>query len=484
VDSLQTTIANFSADIGRSSGGLLNVGVKSGSNKFHGSGVFYFRDDSLQAKGAFGGPTKPQFGAKHFGLSLGGPLKRDVAFFFIAFDRNHDNEPITSGARDVVRRRIVENFVTTTFTSANLTTKIDITPSTRDGVTARYSFADGHGLSPGISQGARLQDGSNLQSQKDRQHQLTSSWSHSFTNKLLNVVLLNFLTFQNQFRPVTTAPQIVFPSINVGSNFQADQTTLQRRIQFKDDVSWVNNKHNIKFGADYNHLSLPQPNNFNLFGPGIIFVPCDFAGDPGCPTATQDANIPVQFSLINRQTLMEGPSSFGTRGVIPAISDNVIGLYAQDNFRLSTAVTLNLGLRWDYDQDYIGRNQVNRARPGRRKPSKKDLQPRLGIVWTIGRVIIRGGYGTHFQQNFLETRQLELLADGVRLPLQRSFGGDLSNPFGSALGTRPDIFVTNNELAESFTHSFSVASETDFRTKLNTVDLSDPAAWSTSTTSC
>jgi hypothetical protein len=460
VSSLQTISGNFSADIGRLSTASLNIAVKSGSNQFHGSGLFNFRDDSLQAKGPFGGPVKPASGSQHFAFSLGGPLKKDRAFFFVAFDRTHNNQPVTSGMRDVVRRRIVQNFAASKVTSTNFTTKIDTNPSDWDGVSARYSLVDGGGLNPGISQAARLQNESNFQSQKDRQHQLTLSWSHGFTNTLNNFALFNFLTLQKQSAPVTTAPQIVFPSINIGGNFQADQNTQQRRLQLRDDVMWLTHNHTLRFGTDYNHLSLPQPNNFNLFGLGIIFVPCDFAGDLGCPQATRDADIPIQFALINRQTLTAGLAPFGTRGVIPAISDNVIGLYFQDNVKLSRDLNLNLGLRWDYDQDYIGRDQVNKARPGRRKSRKKDLQPRLGIVWIIGKVIIRGGYGTHFQQNFLETRQFELLADGERLPLQRFFAGTLNNPFPTA-DFRPDIFATSNDLEEYFAHSFSLATETE-----------------------
>ena len=201
-------------------------------------------------------------------------------------------------------------------------------------------------------------------------------------------------------------------------------------------------------------------------------MPCDFAGEPGCPSALQDFDIPVQFALIDRETLTSGSTPFGTRGVIPAIDNEVLGVYVQDDYRFTNNGTVNVGLRWNYDHDFIGKNQVNQARRGRRTTRKKNLQPRLGIAWLLGKILIRGGYGTYFQQNLLETRQLELLADGVRLPLERSFGGTLSNPFGG-LGpaTPPDIFVTSNELRERLTHTFGVSTQIELKSFVLSADL-------------
>jgi TonB dependent receptor/Carboxypeptidase regulatory-like domain len=462
VKSIQMVIGNFSADVGRFGGNLLNIAVRSGTNEFHGDASFSFRDDSLQARSPFGGSSKPAFGSQRVGFSVGGPIKRDVAFFYTQFDRDSDKEVTTAGTRDVIQRRIVPGYAAVPFYAINFTTKLDVNLPHADTLTARYTLEDGHGITPGLSQSGRLQDETNFQTQLNRQHQFVSSWVRVFSPYINNVALFNFVSSRDESQPVTTRPQIVFPSLNVGANFHADRTSRQTRVQFKDDVNWLVGEHSIKFGTDYNHISLPESNNFNLFGPGLIFVPCDFAGEAGCPSATTDDQIPVLFSLINRQTLMNGPAPVNTRGVIPAISDNTLALYVQDDYRITPDVRLTFGWRWDYDQDFIGLNQTNQARPGVRKSRKKNHQPRVGVVWTIGRVIIRGGYGTYYRQNFLQTRQLELLVNGTRLPLVRSFGGTLGNPFGGiGPGTPPDVFVTNNELKEPFVHTFSAAAEID-----------------------
>lgn len=462
VKSIELVEGNFSADIGRFESNLFNLAVRSGTNDLHGSASFYFRDDSLQARPPFGGSSKPAFGSQRLSLSIGGPIKRDTAFFFTQFERHSSKEVTTAGTRDVIQRRIVPSFAAVPFYATSFTTKLDFNLPKADTLTVRYSLEDGHGITPGLSQSARLQEETNFQTQFERQHQFMSSWTRVLRPNISNLALFNFVTSRDESQPVTTRPQIVFPSINVGANFHGDRNSRQRRIQVKDDVNWQTGQHLIKFGADYNHLSLPEPNNFNLFGPGIIFVPCDFAGEAGCPAATNDNEIPVLFSLINRDTLTSGPAPFGTRGVIPAISDDTLALYVLDDYRITPDLRLNFGLRWDYDHDYIGLNQTNQARPGRRRSRKKNQQPRVGIVWTIGKVIIRGGYGTHYQQNYLQTRQLELLADGTRLPLVRSFGGTLSNPFsGIGPATPPDIFVTNNDLKEQFAHTFSASAEMD-----------------------
>ena len=81
---------DYSAEIGRSTGAVVNVITKSGTNQFHGSAFEFFRNDALDARNAFAttGP-KPEYRQNDFGGSMGGPIRRDKTFFFIdvEFDR-------------------------------------------------------------------------------------------------------------------------------------------------------------------------------------------------------------------------------------------------------------------------------------------------------------------------------------------------------------------------------------------------------------
>jgi len=462
IQEFQVVTGRFSAEFGRAGFNALNIVSKSGTNEFHGGAFLFFRDDALQAKGPFGGPIKAPFDREQFGGSIGGPVIKDRAFFFFAIERNRENGATTGGSRNTATRTIVQNFATTPFREYLVTAKGDVRLSSKDQISLRYSLQRNNDTDPGTSRNGLLQDPSNFESQKNHFYQGVASYTRAITNSVVNDFRMNFLFSENRIQPLTTTPQIVFPSINVGANFRADQGNIQHRFQFKDDLSWVKGRHTLKFGADYSHLSLPEPTNFNLFGPGLVFVTCDFPGQAGCPGITQDSQIPVAVALINEQTLTSGFPGFGIRGAIPATSDDTLGLFVQDDWKFRPNLTFNVGLRWEYDNDYIGKDQVNQFDPGKRSVDKADFGPRLGFAWDPWRnakTSIRGGYGLYFDHNVIETRQLELLVDGVRLPIVVSAGGGctLANPFCNIQpGGPPSIQVTANNLRQPFVHQWSI----------------------------
>jgi outer membrane receptor protein involved in Fe transport len=473
IQEFQVVTGRFSAEFGRAGFNALNIVSKSGTNEFHGGAFLFFRDDALQAKGPFGGPVKAPFDREQFGGSVGGPIIKDKAFFFFALERNREQGATTGGSRNTVTDVITQNFASTPFREYLLTAKSDLLLTSKDRVSMRFSLQRNNDTDPGTSRNGLLQDPSNFESQLNHFYQGVASWTRTLSNTMVNDLRVNFLFTENRIQPLTTIPQIVFPSINVGANFRADQGNIQHRVQVKDDLSWVNGRHTLKFGADYSHLSLPEPTNFNLFGPGLIFAACDFPGQAACPGITQDSQIPVIFALINQQTLTSGFPGFGIRGAIPATGDDTLGLYVQDDWKFRPNLTFNLGLRWEYDNDFIGKHQVNQFSPGPRSTDKLDFGPRVGFAWDPmhdGKTSVRGGYGLYFDHNVIETRQLELLVDGVRLPILVSVSGagggpncTLANPFCNVQpGGPPSIQVTANNLRQPFVHQWAIGFQREF----------------------
>jgi Carboxypeptidase regulatory-like domain/TonB dependent receptor len=462
IQEFQVVTGRFSAEFGRAGFNALNVVSKSGTNDFHGGAFLFFRDDALQAKGPFGGAIKAPFDREQFGGSVGGPIIKDKAFFFFALERNREQGATTGGSRDTVNKVITQGFLSTPFREYLLTAKGDLLPTSKDRISMRFSLQRNNDTDPGTSRNGLLQDPSNFENQKNRFYQGVASWTRTLSNTMVNDARVNFLFTENRIQPLTMNSQIVFPSINVGANFRADQGNIQHRFQVKDDLSRVSGRHTLKFGADYSHIWLPEPTNFNLFGPGLIFAACDFPGQPTCPNATTDSQIPVLFALINAQTLAGKFTSFGVLGGIPPVADDTVGLYAQDDWKVRPNLTVNLGLRWEYDNDYIGKHQINQFDPAKRSVDKADFGPRVGFAWDPsrnGRTSVHGGYGLYFDHNVIETRQLELLEDGVRLPIVVSAGGGctLANPFCNVLpGGPPSIAVTANNLRQPLVHQWSI----------------------------
>lgn len=464
IQEFQVVTGRFSAEYGRAGFNALNIVTKSGTNDWHGGAFIFFRDESLQAKGPFG-TKKPPFDREQFGGSIGGPIKKDKAFAFFAVERNREEGATTTGSRNTTTQTIVQSFAATPFRETLLTARGDVNLTSKDRIGGRFSLQRNNDIDPGTSRRGLLQDPSNFENQKNRFYQGVGNWTRTMSHNLVNDFRLNFLFTENRIQPLTTVPQIVFPSINVGANFRADQGNIQHRIQAKDDMSWTHGRHTIKFGVDYSHLSLPEPTNFNLFGPGLIFVNCDFPGQAGCPGITMDSQIPVAFSLINTQTLTSGFPGFGIRGLIAATGDDTVGLYGQDDIRVTSHLTVNVGLRWEYDNDFIGKGQINQFDPRPRSVDKADFGPRVGFAWDplgSGRTSIRGGFGLYFDHNVIETKQLELLVDGVHLPISVSAGGGctLANPFCNVLpGGPPSLLVTSNTLHQPYVYQFAIGGQ-------------------------
>src|SRR6185295_15957158 len=92
VQEFQVVTNSFAPEFGRSSGGIVNVVTKSGTNDFHGNIFGFLRDKSFQARNPFAPIEKPDFRRTQYGVTLGGPLDRDRTFFFFAFEQRRRDE--------------------------------------------------------------------------------------------------------------------------------------------------------------------------------------------------------------------------------------------------------------------------------------------------------------------------------------------------------------------------------------------------------
>ena len=86
VDQVQVFTNLYTAEISRTAGGVVDLITKSGTNKFHGTAYEYLRNDALDARNYFSRGPRPEFRQNQFGVSIGGPIKKDKAFFFFDYE--------------------------------------------------------------------------------------------------------------------------------------------------------------------------------------------------------------------------------------------------------------------------------------------------------------------------------------------------------------------------------------------------------------
>ena len=395
IEEFNVITQRFKAEFGRSDGAVLNVVTKSGTNRLSGSGFSLLRDKGMNAQTMTEQITrvdKQAYRRYQFGGSVGGPIVMDKAHYFAAYERTQQD---TRQAVNTFGLFPAEEGVFDTPYRENLfTAKVTANASPRHYLAVRY----GRNTNSQV-QGAALRAA-------------PSSWSNSINaldstnvnhnwvarSAALNELVVQYAEFRNEIAPHSTTPQLVFPNgVTAGTSLVAPQSTEQHKWQFRDDLSWtiggLGVGHTLKAGVNWIH----EPHLFiattaGSFGQFLI--------------GANDVNGPVQQVFV-----IGGASAVN----FPL---EIYSLYGQDDWRATSRLTLNVGLRWDYvegmpiDQDANPNFLALQAagRTGRfagtaledfgKTPQgdRNNIQPRLGLAYDVrgnGRDVVRGGWGIY-----------------------------------------------------------------------------------------
>ncbi|HWW77732.1 MAG TPA: carboxypeptidase-like regulatory domain-containing protein, partial [Pyrinomonadaceae bacterium] len=262
----------FSAANGRSGGALLSVVSKSGTNDLHGSLFGFFRDDALNANapkilaeanpGLFpnaADAVKPPFSRQQFGGSIGGPIKKDKAFFFgtVEHTRERGNSIVPGSDRESIS--FLEplgyeavQFLPQPFNDTQYTVKGDFNLNSKNTLVTRFAGQNNDALN---DQAGFLVVRTDLSGGNESLNTLYSflaneTWVAS--QRTVNQFTYQYTTFDNRINATTELNNLAFPSgIVVGRNGNVPQQTIQKKHQFRDDISHNRGNHSFKFGADF-----------------------------------------------------------------------------------------------------------------------------------------------------------------------------------------------------------------------------------------
>lgn len=451
IQEFQIITNRFSADIGRSASSAINIVTKGGSNEIHGAGAFFFRHDNLSALPATLDRNivktlgRPSFDREQYAGSAGGPIKRDRAWWFSAFEYRKQDSVVLTGVRDFNQRQVVNSFSSAPLRDTLLTSRGDWQVRKNDDMSFRYSLQRENDVDraslrrPTGTADQRQQSFNNYQS-------FVYNWLHTFSSRLLNDFVFHENNFINSIPTfVSNRNELRFPSIQDGGNFRISQRTRQNRIQFRDNVSWTLGQHLLKFGGEYQRLETDAI--FDLFGSGTIFLTEDFASrDRDGDGKIDDNDIPIAITI--RSAAPQRPPT------VPDVDNNFFSWYAQDDWKVRPNLTINAGLRYELDTNVKNLDNFDQENPlvlrflspGGRRRDKKNFAPRFGFNWDPlkdGRTSIHGGYGIYYDRIVLEVPLLERLLDGRTLPLEVRGGSDLdaSGNFKPGTSTLKNPFV-------------------------------------------
>jgi hypothetical protein len=420
VQEFQIATNRFSAELGRSGSSVVNIVTKSGTNTFHGSASFYFRDRRIQALPATfdrSSGQQPPFDREQYAFTLGGPIKRGRAWFFGSFEyRNQDGAALV-GARDTTTRTIRRNFASAPLDDLLGSVRADLLSTDTNQLAFRYSIERETDVAPSTLDRS-IGSASQRQSARNNYHTFLANWTHTLSAREVNNFNFSINNFFDRIEPVTPGPQLTFPSLQDGASFRVPQQTSQRRLQFSDTLSMVRGNHVLRFGGDVQLVK----GDFNLgvFQQGRVELVQDFPDFDHNGDGRVDDN-----DLLFAVTLRSGVPD---RALV--LNDNkntYLASFIQDDWRVTPRLTLNLGLRYELDTNVKNISRQAELNPlilpflhGARSRDKNNFGPRVGFNWSTAdaRTSIHGGYGIYYDRVTLEIISLERGLDGRQLPIE------------------------------------------------------------------
>ena len=515
----------YSAETGRTGGGVINILTKSGSNAFHGSGFDFIRNDRFDARNFFA-TTKPLLRQQQFGGSLGGPIVHDRTFFFADYEgfrqragqtnlltvptvrmRSGDFselsgqifDPLTNprvpfagnlipGNRlDPIAMRYMalyplptsagqaNNYASTTIRTQNSSTadfRVDHRFNNDNSVFGRYSINDvttvtpggcpstPEGIQPGCLTGTNAGfPGPNTTTANAFQ----ANWVHIFSPSVISEFKAGYLRTDIESLPANLGSNLSqkfgLPNVNIDqlasglalmnvAGYAVLGDTQNIPLYDKDftkqvagSITMTRGGHNLKFGGGailrrFTVIQSQSPNGLWAFDATLTRSATGAGGNPlasfllGYPTTVTRAHSPFE----------------------PKYHTNEPAAYVQDDWRTTSWLTVNLGLRYEMFTPFTeehnqmsnldlatstvliaGQNGVSRSAGV--KTDYSDIGPRLGFAATLPRsLVIRGGYGiSYFPGNIASFAYMK------NVPYIATYGPVTSD--GSILNGLPNLFL-------------------------------------------
>jgi len=435
--------SNYSAEYGRTSGGVVNAVTRSGTNQIHGDAYWFLRNKSLDASNYFD-VTKPPFHRNLFGASVGGPIRKDKTFFFAnyeGFRQDVSNTTIANVPSQDARNGILHNADGTTttvtvdplvkpyfglyplpnaglvgtgdtglFKTADLATttenfytvRIDQKFSPRDSVFGTWVNDNGSDTTPDV-----FQDG--IFGNKSLGQMLGGEETHVFSPSVVNSIrggwrrtVVHAAEGLKAINPLINDPALgTFPGLptpqlsvtgltdftTAGVGAYTGDTYVWNSIQAYDDAFLTRGKHSVKVGFAFermqtHHQLASRPTGSFNFGSLLDF-------------------------LINQPKKFRGqlPSTNSAR----TAHQYLAGGYVQDDWRLRPNLTLNLGLRYEAvtvpteaQNKLVNLETFTSPPPGHlgspyfNNPTQRNFEPRVGFAWDPfrnGKTAVRGAFG-------------------------------------------------------------------------------------------
>ncbi len=453
--------STYSAEYGRNSGAIVNIATRSGTNNFHGELFEFIRNNALDARNFFNpvGQLQSPFKRNNFGANFGGPIKKDKTFFFLSYEGLRQRQGLTLATTVLTNAQRstvvaggnpVSNAILALIPSANDPTGTKFLGSATAPVNIDQGTAD---ISHNISSNIRLHgyyagqhdlrqeptlQGNSLpgfgDTRESKRQIATVGLDQTLSSTMVNEARLGFNRIHIVFSPNDTRNPVAFGILD-GNNFNAGLPQLSiggtginlggpagfpqgrgdTTAVLSDTLSYIRGKHSFKFGGEFRRF---YNNNFNGDTGSLAFNSIsDFAAGKALSFSISPGNLPSR------------------------IATGELGFFGQDSWKVSQRLTVELGLRYDWNQSpsealdrfsnlIISNGQALLERVNSPyKQNNMNFQPRVGFAFDVfgtGRTIVRSGYAVLTDQPI--TNLVTPLTGNPPFGSPIAFNGVASNP--------------------------------------------------------
>jgi outer membrane receptor protein involved in Fe transport len=420
VQEFQVVSNNYSAEFGRATGGVVNTITRSGTNEFHGTGYWFFRNQDFNARDFFA-TINPEELRNQYGVSAGGKIIANKLFYFANYEGMERNFPllasITAAGNPLFNStgqfigtcaapatadqcNYAINFLNRQFQTVPRTTnqnlgffKLDFRPNERNTFSASLNLL--RWVSPlGLQTQAVLNNGNgvgNNVNSSARAKYGTATWTNIPAPTLVNEARFGWFADKQFDYPnnLVAIPNIGFLGVsitgqsNLGTATDYPRTNpSENRYSFADTLNWTKGKHTLKVGFDWIRTEDYTNVLFNRTGTYLF---------------SNFTNLALSLSgnVNNDKTWQTFTQTVGNPVVDFYLND--MAFFVQDQWKISPRLTVNLGIR--YDKTFLPQpTVVNPDYPatGRIPTFNEGWAPRGGITYSLdesGKTVIRAGYG-------------------------------------------------------------------------------------------
>jgi len=465
IQEFKVFLSQSPAEYGWTAGGAVSMATKSGTNNLHGEAFEFYRNKALNAMDPFAkaaGQPESNFNRHQYGVAVGGPIVKDRVHFFEAAEalENHlyDNVvvrlPQFYGNMNGVFKSPEYNHMSFTRGDAQITQQ--------QSLFLRYAWQISDFTCEGCSASSSTPwfSGGGI---KQKRYSWAGAYTWVVSNRILNEVRGQFTNYHFRQHPPGVNPQedlfdssperaapltavYTFPSLTWGTsgNFYTEQISRELR----DDLSITAGSHTWKFGAGAQKLAVHGDNRPSL-------GTWTFAADQPFNPSNLSSFVPVAGSVRQFST--------GNLVKLPTYTPNVLSnFYAEDQWKPAAGVTLNVGLRYDYQFHAFNQGLTLDSKDPKygiplfpttgtaaslaplvhfdQRGDKNNFGPRVGLAWDVRndtKTVVRADYGIYYNPMNLQITSAELA--NYRQPTAIIANPTYPDPYG---GRDPLTFVS------------------------------------------